>query len=98
MYNDWFSCDGHGNKCASQHPTSNAKGRTPYTQHPTPLSFTRRSLLIGGAIAGLGWASREMTALADLSLNPNRKEPDGDILVNIFLRGGADGINIIVPH
>ena len=100
MKNDWFSCDGNGNqggaKPNTQRPTPDTP--KPNTQHPIPFSMTRRSLLLGGALAGLGWASREMTALADLSLKPNRKEPEGDILVNIFLRGGADGLNIIVPH
>src|SRR5258706_8214603 len=105
MKNDWISCDGQGNqegrgsKAEHDYEYEYEHDRpTPYTLHPTPFSITRRSLLLGGALATVGWASREMTALADLSLKPGGKEPDGDILVNIFLRGGADGLNIIVPH
>lgn len=49
------------------------------------------ALLFGQAAADLpGWAPR--IALADPSTGPR-----GDTLVCVFLRGGADGLNMIVP-
>ncbi len=49
-------------------------------------------LLLGPRIAALpGWMPR--LALADPTVGPR-----GDTLVCLFLRGGADGLNIVVPH
>jgi len=36
-------------------------------------------------------------ALTDVALNPS-KETARDILVTVFMRGGADGLNIVVPY
>ncbi|MCP4426052.1 MAG: DUF1501 domain-containing protein [Chloroflexi bacterium] len=48
--------------------------------------------LIGNRIAALpSWMPR--VALADPHVGPR-----GDTLVCVFLRGGADGLNIVVPH
>src|SRR5258706_9744111 len=33
-----------------------------------------------------------------LAFAPKNRAPRGDVLVVVFLRGGADGLNIIVPH
>src|ERR1043166_4486911 len=62
------------------------------------LRLSRRSLLMGGALAAVGWTSREVSALADLAVNPNKHAPAGDVLVTIFLRGGADGLNVVPPY
>jgi uncharacterized protein (DUF1501 family) len=62
------------------------------------MQTTRRKLLVTGALSALGWAARPRTALAALALGPEREGPPGDVLVSIFLRGGADGLNVIVPH
>ena len=49
-------------------------------------------MLFGNQIAALPtWMPR--VTLADPHIGPR-----GDTLVCIFLRGGADGLNIIVPH
>lgn len=62
----------------------------------TPMAIaSRRSVLLAGALALTGWLGRS-SALADVTLgDPNREK---DILVVLFLRGGADGLNILVPY
>ncbi|MBV9851405.1 MAG: DUF1501 domain-containing protein [Armatimonadetes bacterium] len=62
------------------------------------MQTTRRSLLATGALTALGWAARPRTALAALAVGPRRQEAPGGVLVTIFLRGGADGLNVVVPH
>lgn len=53
---------------------------------------SHRTLLSGSPIAALpSWMPR--IALADPNIGPR-----GDTLVCIFLRGGADGLNMIIPH
>lgn len=49
--------------------------------------------------AGLGaisWLDSRNSALAQLAIQPQGK--DGEVLVVIFLRGGADGLNVVVPY
>lgn len=65
--------------------------------------LTRRQILTGAGLAGIGWAARGETALADVAINPNgavagKREPAQDVLIHVFMRGGADGLNIIVPY
>lgn len=57
---------------------------------------TRRSLLIGAGVSSVAWMTR--SALAQVGVRPGKQESDGDILVSIFLRGGADGMSIVVPY
>jgi uncharacterized protein (DUF1501 family) len=52
---------------------------------------TRRSVLLGSALGLVGWMSR--SALADVSISKRPMRP----IVHIFLRGGADGLNMVVP-
>lgn len=52
---------------------------------------TRRSVLLGGALGLVGWMSR--SALADASFSKSPTRP----IVHVFLRGGADGLNMVVP-
>ncbi len=47
--------------------------------------------LASAQIAWPNWMPR-------LAFAPKNRAPRGDVLVCIFLRGGADGLNIIVPH
>lgn len=54
----------------------------------------RRSLLVGAATAGLGLCSRGVFAQA--TFRPRGEE--GPVLVNVFLRGGADALNVVVPY
>ncbi len=62
------------------------------------MHTTRRGLLAAGALSALGWAARPRTALAALAVGPERTGPPGGVLVTVFLRGGADGLNVVVPH
>lgn len=58
--------------------------------------LSRRTVLKAGAIGAVGWLASPTTALANLTLRPGPK--DRDVLVVIFMRGGADGLNIVVPY
>lgn len=62
---------------------------------PEYLDLTRRGFLQGSAGLALGalmpaWLPRITLAESDSS--------DRDVIVSIFLRGGADGLSICVPH
>ncbi|HRF60750.1 MAG TPA: DUF1501 domain-containing protein [Fimbriimonadaceae bacterium] len=61
---------------------------------PTPAS---RRTLLKSAAAGLAALLGGSSALAQVALTGSEKERDGDILVVVFLRGGMDGLNAIVP-
>ena len=58
---------------------------------------TRRDLLLGAGFSLAAWAGTR-SALADLAISKGGKDSPHDILVTVFLRGGADGINSIVPY
>src|SRR5581483_1526287 len=49
------------------------------------------SALAAAQVAWPSWMPR-------LAFAPKTRAPRGDVLICIFLRGGADGLNIIVPH
>ncbi|MGC8783888.1 MAG: DUF1501 domain-containing protein [Armatimonadota bacterium] len=61
-------------------------------------SPARRQILLGGVSAVLGWFLGGGSALAQIVLNPPRTQRKGDVLVCLFLRGGADGLNVVVPY
>lgn len=54
-------------------------------------SLTRRAFVTGGLIAAGMWATRK-TAIAQTLIREN-----GNVIVVVFLRGGADGLNIVAP-
>lgn len=54
---------------------------------------SRRQVLTWGSLALMGWGSR---ALGQVSFGA--KESESDVLVVIFLRGGMDGLNFLVPR
>jgi uncharacterized protein (DUF1501 family) len=63
-----------------------------------PLSrrqFLRGSVAMSAAIAAQAALPRWMPRLA---FAPDQQAARGDVLVSIFLRGGADTLNMIVPH
>lgn len=62
------------------------------------MKTTRRTFLTYGALAALGWAARPRSALGAVALGAKGQEPPGDTLVTIFLRGGADGLNVVTPY
>jgi uncharacterized protein (DUF1501 family) len=58
---------------------------------------SRRDLIAGIGFGLAAWAGTD-SALADLSISRRQKDLPHDVLVTIFLRGGADGLNAIVPY
>lgn len=62
------------------------------------LSFTRRQVVLGGVSAALGWFLGSSSALVHIALRPAQASRRADVLVCLFLRGGADGLNIVVPY
>jgi uncharacterized protein (DUF1501 family) len=82
MASDWWSCDGY------------RRGRIE-AGTSAAIGVTRRSVLAGLALGSIGWLSSR-TALSQVAVSPNAS-PEGDVLVVIFLRGGADGLNMVVP-
>lgn len=69
---------------------------------PWRYGFTRRRFLQGGAAAALGCAelSRQLVT-STFSFRPaNAAEvaDDTKTLIVLFLRGGIDGLNVVVPH
>lgn len=83
MQRDWFYCDGGGPSQSAAHEP-----------HATNLmTVSRRNLLAWASLSLLG-APR---AMGQIAINPAKRDANGNVLVVIFLRGGADGLNIVVP-
>lgn len=63
-------------------------------------TFTRRQLLKGGAALATVAAAQAIlpTWMPRLAFAQPYNDPRGDVLISIFLRGGADALNMIVPH
>ena len=61
------------------------------------MQTTRRGLFALGALSALGLTAGRRTALGSVTLRPRLHGPAGDVLVSIFLRGGVDGLSLIVP-
>lgn len=63
------------------------------------MKITRRHLISGAALAAAtGGLSQKRSALASVALTPTNKRASDHVLVVLFLRGGADGLNIVPPH
>ncbi len=64
--------------------------------------ITRRQMLTGATLAAAAGAAsgvgRKMSALASVTVGPHTHRKGGDALVVVFLRGGADGLNIVAPY
>ena len=58
--------------------------------------INRRGMLVGSGLALCSLALKQ-SALGQIALRTG-KQKEGETLVVIFLRGGADGLNIVVPH
>lgn len=84
MRSDWFSCDGTGGAGPRSEPAG------------APIkSPSRRSFLVGLGLGSLAWALPR-TALSQIAVDPRgRTRP---VVVSVFLRGGADGLNIVAPY
>jgi uncharacterized protein (DUF1501 family) len=78
----WFTCDGNGT--------------SPDTAPRPTTRATRRQVVtstVGAALAA--WFGR--SALEDVAF-AETKESGRDILVVLFLRGGADGLSVVAPY
>lgn len=67
------------------------------------MGLTRRNLITHnlialGALSVLPGLIGAKGALAGAAFRPRRHGPKGDVLVTIFLRGGVDGLSLLVPH
>lgn len=82
---DHYSCDDY------------RKARLAAASDQPCLVPTRRGFLVGLGLAALG-AGLPSSALSQVTIDPSRRREGGNVLVSIFLRGGADGLNIVVPH
>lgn len=58
---------------------------------------SRRDVLGGLAVSLAAWTGKN-SALADLAISRRQKDSPHEVLVTIFLRGGADGLNSIIPY
>ena len=63
--------------------------------------ITRRQVLTGAALSAVAGAAfpfgRGLSALASVTVGP-QGHTGQDALIVLFLRGGADGLNVIIPH
>ena len=59
---------------------------------------TRRIFLRNSALAMVGVGRRARSGCSARSMPPTRPAPRKKILVAIFQRGAADGLNVVVPH
>ena len=59
---------------------------------------TRRGLFAMGTLSGLALMAGPRSALGGVTVTSQKSGPPGDVLVSIFLRGGVDGLSVIVPH
>lgn len=59
--------------------------------------MSRRGVLVGSSLALLGLALKR-SALAQVAVRRGRDPNTDHALVVVFLRGGADGLNIVVPY
>lgn len=82
MRNDWYSCDGYG-------AGEKAEGA------PFARVTSRRTVLVGVALGAVSWLTAK-SALAQVAVQPKRT--NRKLIVSIFLRGGADGLNTVVPY
>lgn len=60
--------------------------------------WTRRQVIAGAALAATSGSSAGRTALASVTLGDRPEKTGADVLVLLFLRGGADGLNVVVPY
>ncbi len=82
MINHWMTCDGDSREYALRSPET------------SPLS--RRNLLTAALLSSVWWTKRPATGITELAVSSNGRHDN--VLVVVFLRGGADGLNVVVPY
>ncbi len=63
----------------------------------TTRPFSRRALLGGSVVSSLGFLLHASRGSAQVTARAEA-EPNAPVLLCVFLRGAADGLNIVVPH
>ncbi|WP_025226487.1 DUF1501 domain-containing protein [Fimbriimonas ginsengisoli] len=75
--------------------TCDGAGLAPGRRDEAAVGVSRRGLMVGLSIGLMGWATRQ-SALAQVSVGP--RNADRNVVVVVFLRGGADGLSLLVPY
>ncbi len=86
-----LGCDGRGNPL-SEPITWSSRANSSLALNPS-----RRSFLLGTALATVSWLTASKSSLSDVAVGTKGSEYSGDILVTVFMRGGADGLNLVPP-
>jgi uncharacterized protein (DUF1501 family) len=79
---EWNTCDGDASEYSKRYASGNV--------------VSRRNLISSALLSSIWWANKRATAISELAIAPDNK--DRNVLVVVFLRGGADGLNTIVPY
>jgi len=61
------------------------------------LTTSRRGLLLGAGFSLAAWTGLR-SSLVDVAMASDGRERKNDVLVFIFLRGGADGMSLVAPY
>lgn len=93
MRSDWTFCNGEGGLGERVNDESR---RAKTHRSPVEGAVSRRSVLGLGSIGLLSFLASRRSALAQVGLSPDSE--NRDLLVVVFLRGGADGLNVVVPY
>ena len=64
----------------------------------THFPLSRRSLLGASALSSLGFLLQPRSGWAGDAAKAAEALPNTPVLLCVFLRGAADGLNIVVPH
>jgi uncharacterized protein (DUF1501 family) len=97
MRKDWMSCDGSG-RVSQRSDVAGSAGMLPASETPeSHILPSRRNFLVGLGLSSLAWAMPR-TALSQIAVDPAKKNSGKNVVVSLFLRGGADGLNIVVPY
>ncbi len=95
MKREWIWCDGGGKVEGRGSKDDSRAGLSDSALNPQPASLARRNVLALGSLGLIGWMAGRKSALAQVGLSADAE--DRDLLVVVFLRGGADGLNVVAP-
>ncbi len=68
-----------------------------YREASLRRGVSRRDLIRLGALGMVGWVAARQTALSQVAIQ-NGQSTTENVLVVLFLRGGMDGLNAVVPY
>lgn len=96
MKQQWMFCNGEGN--VGEGRASALPGTLMPRPNRTENSPSRRALIAGVALSATGWLAVRKSALTQTVFSGAGHGTKGDILIFVFLRGGMDGLNAVIPH